>query len=187
MAMTSDPGRDGHPVDEFVRYVRERFIRRTDATFDFEAGLADVRERAGLDPVLVPAPGAGPQPMPPATAAIEWQIGELQLALTALTAPGRWPDAASRDVQQAIEIVARLRDGLDSGTVARSGADASVRLARALLRRVAAQVPVAEAEARLADLERAIAAGADGPDRARRAPARLRPDQARRARKAGGN
>lgn len=41
--MTTD-----NELDAVLRAVRERFIARTDASFDFAAGLADVYERAGL-------------------------------------------------------------------------------------------------------------------------------------------
>lgn len=43
--MTPDHARD---LDELLHAARSGFIARSDASFDFDAGLADVRQRADL-------------------------------------------------------------------------------------------------------------------------------------------
>jgi hypothetical protein len=207
--MTSDLNHDDHAVDQAVRRIRDRFIERSDAAFDFEAGLADVRERAGLDPVLVRPPGRGPSLVPPAAVALAQPADELWLVLTALAGPGLGapddeldqPHVPTRDIRRAIEILAELRDGLESGRAARADAAASVRIIRDLLGRAAAGSWVSDAEARLAALDRAVASLPDGRDqqagkrsgrdqtgldRPGRALARRRGDQVRRNRRADG-
>lgn len=44
--MTPDHHGGGSDVDDLIRATRRSFMARHDATFDFDAGLADVRERA---------------------------------------------------------------------------------------------------------------------------------------------
>lgn len=88
---THDDGLD--ETDEFVRGVRDRYIDRADASFDFAAGLADVYLRAGL-------------PALPAAVDISARIDTLASLLDAVE---RLQVPASRQVRQAREGLFELR------------------------------------------------------------------------------
>jgi hypothetical protein len=62
--MSFDEHSDREP-DELFHEVREAFIQRADGSFDFDAGLADVFARAGLERL-----SAAAQPTPPT-----WRLG----------------------------------------------------------------------------------------------------------------
>lgn len=93
--MTEDRTYDDGPdeADEFVRGVRDRYIERSDAAFDFAAGLADVYLRAGL-------------PALPSAADICVRIDALASLLDVVE---RLQGPASRHVRQAREGLFELR------------------------------------------------------------------------------
>lgn len=123
--MTHD---DDHEIEKLVRAAQGRFVARADATFDFDAGLADIYRRAGLE--LAPRPASRPQgPGPRSAAAAREHIDDLIMSLESITLPAREPDVATRHLQRATEILADLRRNLARGSV--GGLQAQVALGRA--------------------------------------------------------
>lgn len=105
-------------LDELLWVARDSFIARTDAAFDFETGLADVRERAGLCFALVPArrirPGSGP--LSAAVALVCEHLEDLVGALDCLLLSGPLPDLVGSQIQRAGEMLLQLRDRVAVGT-----------------------------------------------------------------------
>lgn len=128
--MTAD--RDDHVLDELLRAIRDRFIARSDASFDFEAGLADVRERADLTFARVPArrvpPGRGP--LTAAVALVCEHVEDLVVALGCLVLSGPLPDLVGSQIQQATEVLLRLRDEVAAGTMSLMDAGSAMAAAR---------------------------------------------------------
>jgi hypothetical protein len=104
-------------LDELLRVVRASFIARSDAAFDFEAGLADIRERAGLAFALVPARRIPPGPgsLSAAVALVCEHVEDLVVALDCLLLSGPLPDLVGSQIQRAAEVLLRLRDELAAG------------------------------------------------------------------------
>ncbi|WP_042405866.1 hypothetical protein [Streptacidiphilus carbonis] len=88
-------------TDELVRRVRARFIACSDATFDFDAGLADVRRRAGL-PVAPSGAGIG----------AVGRIDGLASLLGAVEQRGAGADSAIDQIRCAREVLFELRHAL---------------------------------------------------------------------------
>jgi len=126
------PDRDDRELDEFLRAVRERFIARNDGSFDFDSGLADVRERAGLPFARVPArripPGRGP--LSAAVALVYEHIEDIVVALDCLLLSGPFPDLVGSQIQRATEVLLRLRDEVAAGTASLTDTGAAVATAR---------------------------------------------------------
>jgi hypothetical protein len=135
------PDRDDRELDELLRAVRDRFITRTDASFDFDAGLADVRERADLPFARVPAwripPGRGP--LTAAVALVCEHVEDLVVALDCLLLVGPLPDLVGSHIQQATvmfhiqqatEVLLRLREEVAAGTISPIDAGLAVAAAR---------------------------------------------------------
>jgi hypothetical protein len=112
------PDNDDRELDELLRRVRDRFITRSDARFDFEAGLADVRERADLPFARVPArripPGRGP--LSAAVALVCEHVEDLVVALDCLLLSGPLSDLVGSQIQRATEVLLQLRDQVAAGT-----------------------------------------------------------------------
>jgi hypothetical protein len=126
------PDRDDRALDELLQAVRDRFIARSDASFDFEAGLADVRERAGLPFARVPArripPGRGP--LSAAVALVCEHVEDLVVVLDCVLLSGPLPDLAGSQIQRAAEILLRLRDDVAAGTASLTDAGSAMATAR---------------------------------------------------------
>ncbi|MBC3841155.1 hypothetical protein GXW82_15245 [Streptacidiphilus sp. 4-A2] len=99
-------------MDELVREVRDRFLARADAEFDFEAGLADIRARAALPrpPVGVGTTGVGAD----LCAAIDALASILATALQASTVE----ELARSHVQRARDVLFELRRAAAARTLA---------------------------------------------------------------------
>ena len=93
--MTQDQAHDDglDETDELVRGVRARYITRSDATFDFAAGLADVRLRAGL----------------PELPSVSDICGRIDALASMLDAVERLQDPATGQVRQVREGLFELR------------------------------------------------------------------------------
>jgi hypothetical protein len=126
---------DDQQVDELVLAVRARFVTRSDLTFDFEAGLADVYDRAGLPFDRVPVRPRRPGP-PPESAAAALAVESLSdfcslldrvwLAVEESGLPGS-------QIQRAREVLARLAARLGTGSVPAAAAAAALASAADLL------------------------------------------------------
>lgn len=124
---------EDHELDEIVRGARARFIARADACFDFDAGLADVYERADLRFAWVPArlPPSGPGPLSAAVALACADIDEFVVALTAgLLTRGPLPDLVGSDVQRAADVLLGLRGELAAGTASAATVESVLASAR---------------------------------------------------------
>jgi hypothetical protein len=138
--MTPDPAGDGRPahgdhqpqddheLDELVRAARASFIARSDLTFAFEAGLADVYYRANLPFATVVArrPGSGPGPLSGAVALACSHLDEFISLLDTVLLSGTRANLPGSQIQRAREVLARLRAELASGCASRAGAMAAV-------------------------------------------------------------
>jgi len=169
------PDNDDRELDELLRWVRDRFITRSDARFDFEAGLADVRERAELPFARVPArripPGRGP--LSAAVALVCEHVEDLVVALGCLLLSGPLPDLAGSQIQRATEVLLRLRDQVAAGTAGLVDAGSAMATVRDVLSQTDLILRVELGQS----LPDALAAGAIPPGGAEvRAPA-ARPDQ----------
>ncbi len=122
--MTPDHAREDSQLDELLQAVRARFIERSDATFDFEAGLADARERADLVFARVPArrPRGGPGPRADAVALVCEQVAELVLTLGCLLLTGPFPDLVGSQVERAAEVLLTLQREILAGAASTAGA-----------------------------------------------------------------
>jgi hypothetical protein len=122
-------------LDELLRVVRHTFIARSDAAFDFEAGLSDVRERAGLPFALVPArripPGSGP--LSAAVALVCEHVEELVVALDCLLLSGPLPDLVGSQIQRAADVLLQLRDQVATGTASLADAGSAFATVRDVL------------------------------------------------------
>jgi hypothetical protein len=126
------PDRDDRELDELLQLVRDRFIARSDASFDFEAGLADVRERAGLPFARVRArrtpPGRGP--LSAAVALVCEHVEDLVVALDCMLLSGPLSDLVGSQIQRATEVLLRLRDDVAAGTASLIDAGSAMATAR---------------------------------------------------------
>lgn len=122
--MTSDDARRDNELDELLHAVRARFTERSDATFDFEAGLADVRERTDLPFARVPArrPRVGPGPASAAVALACEHLDDLVVALGCLLLPGAFPDLIGSQIQRAADVLLALHGEIQAGTASSAGA-----------------------------------------------------------------
>jgi hypothetical protein len=129
------PDRDDRELDELLRAVRDRFIARSDASFDFEAGLADVRERAGLPFARVPArripPGRGP--LSAAVALVCEHVEDLVVSLDCVLLSGPLSDLVGSQIQRATEVLLRLRDDVAAGSASLIDAGSAMATAREAL------------------------------------------------------
>jgi len=138
--MTPDPAGDGrrahgdhqaqddHQLDELVRVARASFIARSDLTFDFEAGLADVYYRANppFATVVARRPAGGPGPVSGAVALACSHLDELISLLDTVLLSGTHANLPGSQIQRAREVLARLRAELARGSASRAGAMAAV-------------------------------------------------------------
>lgn len=126
--MTPDHARADQELDELLAAVRSRYIARSDACFDFDAGLADVRERADLPFARVPArrAGGGPGPLSAAVALACEQIEEFIAVLGGVLLPGPPTDLVGSQVQRAAEVLLSLRDEITAGSASLARAGAAV-------------------------------------------------------------
>jgi hypothetical protein len=97
--MTHDHHASDRDLDELIGSLRRAFVDRNDARFDFEAGLADVRERAGQ----LGAVGA-------AIDAFVALLGEVMVAREA-------PVPAGMHIQRVAEVLLQMRDHVAAGTM----------------------------------------------------------------------
>jgi hypothetical protein len=124
---------DDRELDEILRVTRARFVARTDADFDFDAGLADVYERAGLSFARVPARprGGGPDPLLAAVALACANIEEFVVVLSSgLLSAGPLPDLVGSHVQRAADVLLGLRHHLAAGTLSAGSAEAAINSVR---------------------------------------------------------
>jgi hypothetical protein len=124
-----DPKFDDTELDEILRVTRARFIARTDADFDFEVGLDDVQERAGLPFARVPARprGSGPGALSAGAALACADIEEFVLVLSSdLISSGPLPDLVGSHLQRAADVLLGLRQQLTAGTASEAGAKAAI-------------------------------------------------------------
>lgn len=109
-----DDPQDLQDLDELVRTVRNRFVARSDAAFDFDAGLADVYARAGLP---------GPAPVPAGTAGdVCGRIDALASVLAAAVRPEAVRDLATSHVRRARDVLFQLRHAVATRTLSPAGA-----------------------------------------------------------------
>lgn len=129
------PDNDDRELDELLRAVRDRFITRSDAGFDFETGLADVRERADLPYARVRArripPGRGP--LSAAVALVCEHVEDLVVALDCLLLSGPQSDLVGSQIQRATEVLLRLRDDVTAGAASLTGAGSALATVRDVL------------------------------------------------------
>jgi hypothetical protein len=116
--MTPDHAPEDRELDELLQAVRARFVDRSDVVFDFEAGLADVRERADPPFARVPVrrPRGGPGPRVDAVALACEHLEELVIALGCLLLAGPFPDLIGSHIQRAADVLLALRDEIQAGS-----------------------------------------------------------------------
>jgi hypothetical protein len=112
--MTRDHAHDEHDIEEVIRRAVAGFVTRSDRTYDFSAGLAEVYARAGLP---VPVSSLVPQSVEPSTGSAVGAASRacdlidtiLSFLRTVAVPP---PDLPVSDLDQALQVLARLRGRL---------------------------------------------------------------------------
>jgi hypothetical protein len=111
-------------LDELIHSSRRSFITSSDASFDFDAGLADVYERSGRLMAQVPAspPGGGGGPLEAAVAAACEHIDDFVALLGQVMLAGSQPELIGSQVQRAAEVLLQVREHVAGGSLSQAAA-----------------------------------------------------------------